>query len=140
MASRVVRATPLRSHLACRKNRHDRKILLSDSAVNCVYGKPMLPTIGFGVHGLKGSACTKSTKLALKLGYRCVDTASVYNNEKEVGASLASSGLKRGDFFVQTKLWRSHHGDCKAIAMELQRSLRRLRLAYVDLWLVVYRP
>ena len=113
-----------------------RKFLLSGSAVNCTDGTPTLPAIGFGVHGLKGAACTTAAKLALKAGYCCVDTASVYNNEKEVGACLASSGLARKDLFVQTKLWRSYHADSKAIAAELQKSLRRLRLEYVDLWLI----
>ena len=115
---------------------HGGKPLFSHGAVNNKYGAVALPAIGFGVHGLKGSTCSRALTLALKTGYRCIDTASVYNNESEVGACLASSGLARKDFFVQTKLWRSHHGDCKTIAAELQRSLRRLRLDYVDLWLI----
>lgn len=115
---------------------HGGKLLISDSAVNKKYGPVTLPAIGFGVHGLKGPTCSRAATLALKAGYRCIDTASVYNNENEVGACLASSGIARKDFFVQTKLWRSHHGDCKAIAAELQRSLRKLRIKYIDLWLI----
>jgi 2,5-diketo-D-gluconate reductase A len=91
-----------------------------------------IPMIGFGTHTLKGTAATRLTAQALAAGYACVDTASIYSNEAEVGAALQK--WKGAAPYVITKLWRSKHGDPKKITAEVRSSVRKL--GKVDLWLL----
>ena len=75
---------------------------------------------------------------ALKIGYRHIDAARVYGNEKEVGAGIAAAikaGIKREDIFVTSKLWNTAH-DPAHVVPELKKSLSDLGLDYVDLYLV----
>ena len=80
----------------------------------------------------------------MQAGYRGVDTASIYENEVEVGRAIADSGVPRDQIFVQTKLWRSFAGlnpktgkpKCKP---EVAKSLRKLGLERIDLWLMHWR-
>eukprot|EP00658_Telonema_sp_P-2_P025477 TRINITY_DN20263_c0_g1_i1.p1 TRINITY_DN20263_c0_g1~~TRINITY_DN20263_c0_g1_i1.p1 ORF type:complete len:347 (-),score=78.32 TRINITY_DN20263_c0_g1_i1:76-1116(-) len=95
-----------------------------------------IPTLQFGTYRLKGPACTVACVAAFQAGYRGVDTASIYNNEKEVGAAIRQSNMDRGDVFVQSKLWRSHQGSAKVVRSSLKRSLSQLGLEYLDLWLL----
>jgi 2,5-diketo-D-gluconate reductase B len=94
-----------------------------------------IPLIGLGTWSLRGATCTRIVEQALRLGYRHVDTAEKYDNEREVGTALRSSGVKRDDVFVTTKIWPSHFA-----AHELEHatkgSLARLRLSEVDLLLL----
>jgi diketogulonate reductase-like aldo/keto reductase len=93
-----------------------------------------IPRLGLGVWQSGGA--TKSAVLsALNLGYRHIDTAAVYGNEALVGAAVAEAGLPREELFVTTKLWNSDHGYDKALRA-FETSLRRLRLEYVDLYLM----
>ena len=94
-----------------------------------------IPLIGLGTWDLRGRTCVRAVEQALRLGYRHVDTAELYENEREVGEGLRASGIRRDEVFIVTKVWPSHFG-----ARELERaakdSLARLRLPEVDLLLL----
>lgn len=95
-----------------------------------------IPQIGLGVYKAQPGPDTKNAVLAaLGAGYRHVDTASIYNNEADVGEAIAASGLDRSEVFVTTKLWNDDHGYDNALRA-FDRSLTQLGLAYVDLYLV----
>jgi diketogulonate reductase-like aldo/keto reductase len=72
---------------------------------------------------------------ALRLGYRHVDTAEMYDNEREVGEGLRASGLVRGQVFITTKIWPSHFAP-RELERAVKESLARLQLAEVDLLLL----
>jgi len=95
----------------------------------------VMPAIGLGTWELRGRVCTRIVEQALRLGYRHIDTAEMYDNEREVGEGLRASGVKRDDVFVTTKVWPTHFSP-----PELERaakdSLTRLRLPEVDLLLL----
>jgi len=94
-----------------------------------------IPLLGLGTWDLRGRVCARIVEQALRLGYRHVDTAEMYDNEREVGEGLRASGVKRNDVFVTTKIWPSHFAP-----LELERAAReclgRLRLSEVDLLLL----
>jgi methylglyoxal/glyoxal reductase len=71
----------------------------------------------------------------LKIGYRHIDTASLYGNESDVGSALRQSGLRRDEVFITTKVWNSEQGYDSTL-QACERSLRRLGLVYVDLYLI----
>src|SRR5690349_12246600 len=94
-----------------------------------------MPQLGFGVFQVPPEGTQAAVELALEAGYRHIDTAAAYRNERGVGAALAASGLPREDYFVTTKLWNSQQGqDSTLIAFEA--SLERLGLDHVDLYLI----
>jgi 2,5-diketo-D-gluconate reductase B len=97
-----------------------------------------IPLLGLGTWDLRGRVCARVVEQALRLGYRHVDTAEMYDNEREVGEGLHASGVRRNDVFVATKIWPSHFAP-----RELERAARdclvRLRLSEVDL-LLLHRP
>lgn len=98
--------------------------------------KRPIPSIGLGVYKSAPGQVTKDSVLsALEIGYRHIDTASIYNNEADVGDAIAESGLDRRDVFVATKLWNEDHGYDKAL-VAFDRSLELLGLDYVDLYLI----
>jgi diketogulonate reductase-like aldo/keto reductase len=94
-----------------------------------------IPLLGLGTWELRGRECARVVEQALRLGYRHIDTAQLYENEREVGEGLRASGVKRNDVFVTTKIWPSHFAP-----RELERSARerlaQLRLTEVDLLLL----
>jgi 2,5-diketo-D-gluconate reductase A len=94
-----------------------------------------IPQFGFGVSRIRPEQTQGVVELALEAGYRHVDTAAAYQNEKEVGAALAASGLPRQDYFVTTKLWNSQQGHDSTL-MAFEASLDRLGLDHVDLYLI----
>jgi len=94
-----------------------------------------LPVLGFGTFPMQGSECQSAVEGALSLGYRHLDTAEMYGNEREVGAAMASSGIKRGDIHLTTKVWHDHLGR-DALRRAFDASLERLKVDYVDLYLV----
>ena len=94
-----------------------------------------MPKLGLGTYRLKGEECAAAVDGALKLGYRHLDTAEMYDNEEAVGQGIAASGVARGDIFLTTKVWWQHlAGDDMARAAEA--SLKRLGTDYVDLYLI----
>jgi diketogulonate reductase-like aldo/keto reductase len=94
-----------------------------------------IPAIGFGTMTIKEQQCIDMVVGALSVGYRHLDTAAMYGNEREVGEGLRASGLKREDVFLTTKVWfnRLAAGDLERAAEE---SLRKLGLSAVDLLLI----
>ncbi len=97
-------------------------------------GQPM-PALGFGTHELRGATCRDAVLEALSAGYRHVDTAAVYENEREVGAALRSSTVSRDEVFLTTKIWWDQLTR-KRVFNSADHSLRRLGTDYVDLLLV----
>ena len=96
----------------------------------------MIPCLGLGVYqSPPGQTTQRAVEYALKIGYRHIDTARIYNNESDVGTALRQSGIKREDVFITTKLWNSDHGYDKALRA-CDESLRRLGLKYLDLYLI----
>ena len=95
----------------------------------------LMPQIGFGTYKLGSAATQTCVSLALNCGYRLIDCAQIYNNEKEVGAAIRKSGIPREEIFVISKVWRSKHGYDRTKTSCLQ-SLKNLGLEYIDLMLV----
>ena len=95
-----------------------------------------MPILGLGVYqSPPGRVTRNAVNLALRVGYRHVDTARIYGNEVDVGEAVRESGVPRGDLFIATKLWNSDQGyDSTLRACEA--SLKRLGLDYLDLYLV----
>jgi 2,5-diketo-D-gluconate reductase A len=92
-----------------------------------------MPMLGLGVWQIpNGSECVNAVRWALELGYRHIDTAQDYGNEESVGQALCESGVAREDVFVTTKFFPGRRDPLA----ELEHSLRRLKLDYVDLYLV----
>jgi 2,5-diketo-D-gluconate reductase A len=94
-----------------------------------------IPQLGFGVFQVPPEETQGVVERALDVGYRHIDTAGAYRNEKGVGAAIASSGLAREELFVTTKLWNSEQGFETTLAA-FEASLGRLGLKYVDLYLI----
>jgi diketogulonate reductase-like aldo/keto reductase len=94
-----------------------------------------IPRLGLGVWQVPMGTCREACATALRLGYRHIDTARIYGNEADVGAAVRESGIPRGEIFVTTKLWNDDHG-YDAARRAFDRSLDRLGLAYVDLYLI----
>lgn len=95
-----------------------------------------IPVVGFGTWQTpSGDVAYHSVLDAIKAGYRHIDTAAFYGNEESVGQAIRDSGVKREDLFVTTKLWNADHG-YEATKEALGKSLSRLGLAYVNLYLI----
>jgi diketogulonate reductase-like aldo/keto reductase len=94
-----------------------------------------MPALGLGVFQSPPEETVTAVETALRDGYRLIDTAAAYDNEREVGEGIRRSGVERDEIFVTTKLWISDYGyDAAQIGFEA--SLRRLGLDYVDLYLL----
>src|SRR5207253_5344284 len=94
-----------------RPARHRARLfrLLRERAMHVIEAKgAKIPAIGLGTWELRGRTCARLVEQALRLGYRHVDTAQVYENEREVGEGLRASGMKRDQVFLTTKIWPSH--------------------------------
>jgi 2,5-diketo-D-gluconate reductase A len=100
-------------------------------------GGARMPLVGFGTWQLRGRSAYESTRYALEVGYRHLDTATMYGNEAEVGRAVRDSGVPREDIFVTTKLPPRRAGHERAT---LDESLRDLGLDRVDLWLIHWPP
>ena len=106
-------------------------------------GGVLMPWVGFGTYRLGQSSARTATLAALRCGYRMIDTAYIYAGEKcepEVGHAIAKALdegtlASRDEVFVVTKHWRKFHGYAPALGC-LERSLARLQLSHVDLWLM----
>lgn len=100
-------------------------------------GGGALPLVGLGTWEMSGKACYRAVRHALDLGYRHLDTATIYRNERDVGRAVLDSGVPREDVFVTTKV---PPGDAGRERRTLEASLRALGLDHVDLWLVHWPP
>jgi 2,5-diketo-D-gluconate reductase B len=94
-----------------------------------------MPKLGLGTWPMSGSGCTDAVLRALAIGYRHIDTAQMYGNEAEIGAALAQTDVKRADIHVTTKVSREFLAP-DAMRRVAEESLRKLRLDYVDLYLI----
>jgi 2,5-diketo-D-gluconate reductase A len=94
-----------------------------------------MPPIGLGVFDMDDETTAATVSAAIELGYRSIDTAAIYGNEKGVGEGIRRSGIDRSELFVTTKLWVDAHGERSAVTAA-QQSLDRLGLDYVDLYLI----
>lgn len=94
-----------------------------------------MPLLGLGVYKMTNHEETiQAITKALQVGYRAVDTAALYNNEKEVGEAIRYSGIPREDIFVTTKVWNSDQGYDNTLRA-FESSLEKLGMDYVDLYL-----
>ncbi len=95
-----------------------------------------MPILGFGVYQVTDlEECEKSVYEAIRAGYRLIDTAAAYQNEEAVGTAIQKSGVPREEIFVTTKLWIQDTG-YESTKKAFERSLKRLQLDYLDLYLV----
>ena len=89
----------------------------------------IMPSVGIGTFLLEPKDAENSVREALKMGYRLIDTANAYVNERAVGRGMRSSGVKREDIFLSTKLWASEYENPNAV----DETLERLGTDYIDL-------
>lgn len=95
-----------------------------------------MPAVGFGVYRITNQEeCEELVYQAIKSGYRLIDTASAYENEEAVGRAIKRSGIRREELFITTKLWITDTNYDKA-KKAFERSLNRLGLDYIDLYLI----
>jgi len=94
-----------------------------------------IPQLGFGVFQVPPEDTQGVVEVALEAGYRHIDTAAAYRNERGVGAAIASSGIPREEVFVTTKLWNDKQGFDSTVR-EFEASLSRLGMDHVDLYLI----
>lgn len=100
-----------------------------------LYNGVMMPSIGYGVFQILREETEKAVSEALETGYRMIDTASAYFNEKEVGEAIRKNGLKREELFVTTKLWVQDY-EYEDALKAFDRSMKNLGLDYLDLYLL----
>jgi 2,5-diketo-D-gluconate reductase A len=96
-----------------------------------------MPLVGLGTWQMRGARCQAAVRAALEVGYRHIDTATIYGNEREVGRAVRDSGVPREQVFVTTKLPPGNAGRERSTLTE---SLRALGMDHVDLWLVHWPP
>lgn len=94
-----------------------------------------IPAFGLGTFRLQGQVVIDSVRNGLELGYRAIDTAQIYGNEAEIGEAVATSGVRRDELFLTTKIWVDNYAPDKLVP-SLEESLARLRTDYVDLTLI----
>jgi len=94
-----------------------------------------VPAIGLGTWQLEGDECRTTVSRAIDLGYRHIDTATMYNNEEQVGQGIADSGINRHELWITTKVWRDdlHHQE---VLGSIDKSLERMACDYIDLLLI----
>ena len=108
--------------------RHNIQTIKLNNEITC-------PVIGLGTFMLSPADAQKSTREALKMGYRLIDTANAYVNERAVGRGIKESGIDRKEVFLSTKLWPSEYENPNAV----DETLERLGVDYVDL-LYIHQP
>jgi len=94
-----------------------------------------MPQLGFGVFQIPDDEAEQAVATALRVGYRSIDTAAIYRNERGVGRALRASGVPREEVFITTKLWNSQH-DYDAALAAFDKSMARLGLDVLDLYLI----
>jgi 2,5-diketo-D-gluconate reductase A len=107
----------------------------STTSLTTPTGPVEIPTIGFGVWQVPEDEVVLAVRTALDAGYRHIDTASAYGNERGVGQALAESDVDRDEVFVTTKVWNDDHGR-DATFRAFDASMERLGLDVLDLYLV----
>jgi diketogulonate reductase-like aldo/keto reductase len=96
-----------------------------------------MPALGIGTWEITGQTAKEAVLQALQCGYRLIDTAKIYGNERQVGEAIKESQIDRSDIFVTTKIWNSDHGD---VQTAFNKSLELLDVDYIDLYLIHWPP
>ncbi|AKN17677.1 2,5-didehydrogluconate reductase [Mycobacterium haemophilum DSM 44634] len=94
-----------------------------------------IPAVGLGVSRIAPADTEQAVGTALRTGYRHIDTAAIYHNEREIGRAIADSGIPRDQLYVVTKLWNTDHGYDSTLAA-FDASMERLGFDYLDLYLI----
>src|SRR5271167_1165104 len=92
-----------------------------------------IPAVGFGVFKIPPTDTEQAVSTALQAGYRHIDTAAMYGNERETGRAIAESGVSRDELYLVTKLWNADQGYESALAA-FDISMKRLGIEYLDLY------
>lgn len=98
-------------------------------------GDVLMPALGFGTWQLDNGTAVPLVEKALEVGYRHIDTAQIYRNERDVGAAIGNSGIKRDEIFLTTKVWIDHFADGD-LQRSAEKSLEKLGVDHVDLLLL----
>src|SRR5690625_4218074 len=93
-----------------------------------------MPQLGFGVYKVDEKDIVESTLKAIESGYRAIDTAQYYHNERGVGEAIKASGIPHEDLFITSKVWNSHQGYNKTL-QAFEESMEKLGLDRLDLYL-----
>ena len=94
-----------------------------------------IPVLGLGTWQLQGIKCKEAVKTALKLGYNHIDTAWIYDNQKEIGLALQESKIPRKKLFITSKVWRDELR-YKDVLSQCDENLKQLQTDYLDLYLI----
>lgn len=95
-----------------------------------------MPYLGLGVYKVEdGAEVEQAVKIAIANGYRSIDTAAIYRNERGVGKAIAETGVKREELFITTKVWNDQQG-YESTLKAFEKSRERLNLDYIDLYLI----
>ena len=94
-----------------------------------------IPTLGFGVYQIDEKHCEQAVLNAIDVGYRLIDTATAYQNERQVGNAIKVSGVDRKDLFITTKLWLNQ-ASYDGAKIQFEQSLNLLQVDYIDLYLI----
>ena len=114
-----------------------RQTTTSDQPTVALDGALQLPLVGLGTWEMTGSECSRAVCHALDVGYRHLDTATMYRNERDIGRAVADGGRRREELFITTKLPPDRAGRERET---LEASLQALGTDYVDLWLIHWPP
>ncbi len=98
-------------------------------------GDVLMPALGFGTWQLENGTAVPLVEKAMEVGYRHIDTAQIYRNERDVGAAIKASGIKRDEIFLTTKVWIDHFADGD-LQRSAEKSLEKLGVDHVDLLLL----
>lgn len=94
-----------------------------------------MPTLGFGVYQIDEKHCAQAVLDAIDVGYRLIDTATAYQNERQVGNAIKVSRIDRKDLFITTKLWLNR-ASYEGAKIQFEQSLNLLQVDYIDLYLI----
>jgi len=94
-----------------------------------------MPMVGLGTWTLRGAEATSVVSAALELGYRHIDTAEAYENQRAIAEGIRASGIPREELFIVSKVWRDHL-HYEEVLMAARRTLAELRTDYLDLYLI----
>lgn len=94
-----------------------------------------MPTLGFGVYQINEKYCKQAVLDAIEVGYRLIDTATAYQNERQVGNAIKVSGINRKELFITTKLWLNR-ASYEGAKIQFEQSLNLLQVDYIDLYLI----
>ena len=108
---------------------------MSKVSPHTLHDKVPMPQLGLGVFKVRDEGAEAAVATAIEAGYRSIDTAAYYRNERGVGRAVNQSSVSRDELFVTTKLWNSDHG-YQAALDAFEASLERLGLDYIDLYLI----